>query len=673
MTAAPFKPVISDDGLPQWYTEEEIRHSDLPEVRYLIPDLLPVGLTILAAPPKVGKTFFAQQIEHYLSAQKPFLQYKPRTDSVRCLVIDLEGNAHITKKRSWGLQRQGDFSRIDYRHTPAGQYAAERLMWLDTVLTEAREQGDPYGYVRIDTLRLFLGPNPASRNAYDADNMNSRILNQICLAHGVAVLANTHLSKKSSDVDDWVERVTGSAGGPGGATGIWLLERTRGSSDGVLQTTSRDAEETEHPVRFVAGRWSFAGDITVEQARRTGVPRLILDYLAAHGPTRRSDLDQLANSETVGSALTRMRNDGDVDFRDSKWRLPEHQPHTMWTFGDEGQGDEQGGPATSTGQEEVAPPAATTLDQPADDPWPAEHPRGALARLKSAIGTVESRPCRPIPLIRKADRTQMPWFLAEVPSGQFSGGRHRWTRPDLDILFPQDARVVVLDRRASYPSAMSSVLVAPNQLIHTGASPMAGRAGVFKVTVAPFETHGAIGHPLGVDAERANGRPFHVTGPAIQLMTKLGIDYMIEDSWTGKPTSNLFEDWYKWVRDVRADLAEHPERLAEFKAETSRAIRLIWPKTRESGIWRPDWHQAIHAEANIRHWKKAYLPVMEAGDVLLSMANTDETVWLLPPHADDEWLPSGYVAGPGFGHVSVKARMTLAEWTATKDRRRGDG
>jgi hypothetical protein len=225
--------------------------------------------------------------------------------------------------------------------------------------------------------------------------------------------------------------------------------------------------------------------------------------------------------------------------------------------------------------------------------------------------------------------------------------------------------VAVLDRNGSYPSAMSSVPVAPNKLTHTGplgTDTVARKilAGLFQIAVPAWD-ESKVPHPLGRAAEVPDGELIWITGSHLELLDKLAADGRMPvvdvlDSWTGRRNSSLFERFYKWTKTVREQTAglDEDTRTAA-KRSISTAIRSLHPKQARSPFWRPDWHKAVVAQASVRHWITADRAV-QGGAVLLSIGSVDEVAFAVP--ADDVaprlWVPTPYRIGAGFGQVKHK-------------------
>lgn len=240
-----------------------------------------------------------------------------------------------------------------------------------------------------------------------------------------------------------------------------------------------------------------------------------------------------------------------------------------------------------------------------------------------------------------------------------SGGEHRWSR--LESMDPQEifgGILVTVDRNGSYPSACSSVPVAPAMLTRTGPLESRGAsAGLFYVTVPEWEDE-TIGHPLGIIADGRAKRAW-ISTPHMILLDQLAAAgtiprVAIHDSWTGRSNSNLFAPFYREYRDARAAATGDEAATAALKKYMGIALQLLWPDEAQSPFYRPDWRVAIVAEAAVRHWLKAYTAVAQ-GAVLVSMRTVDEATFLTPAGL----VPSPYVLGTGFGQVKVKPQSAV--------------
>jgi hypothetical protein len=272
----------------------------------------------------------------------------------------------------------------------------------------------------------------------------------------------------------------------------------------------------------------------------------------------------------------------------------------------------------------------------------------------------------PLWFIRRADRDSGPWPAAVLADRSVESG-FRWS-----LLAAGDCggysptRIVVpFDRGQSFPAACSSVPVAPNKLTHHGALDQNpkdagehGLAGVCEVIVPAWEHEARIGHPLGRKA--VPGERLWVPSGQVELLWKLFEAGQISrplvvDSWLGRRTTGLFDDYARAVREARHQYADDPEGTAGVKFMASVALRKLYPVSKPGPWWRPDWRAAIVAEASTRLWAVAWRAV-QAGATLVQVGNTDQVAYLLPEGEDPAgWAPPGYKLGrePGTYHAGV--------------------
>lgn len=631
------------------YGEDEVRAAELPERSYRIEGMLPLGLTVLVAPPKIGKSWIAQQIEHFLSAGLPFLG-RPAPAPVNTLVIDLEGDAYLTRERSLHLAPDlapERFARIVYVHRgrlPEGGFL-ERAGWLDDELRFYRDAGYPIGHVRVDTLRDFIGSKNPGENAYDSDKGKVTRLNQLALRYDVSLLA-LHHTNNSESTSDRYDAINGSTGAiMGGAACAWILSRPQRARDGVLHGVGRSVRDFELALEFAEGRWRVSETITASQARRTGTPRAVLDLLQDDPGATRARLEAVLtdhSASAINSALHRLQREGDIVRWDSGYYLAGTQPGA-------------GEPAEQVELElEDRAPAPTS---PAPAPRTRRERRARPDDPYAALIDSVKRTRVPTVLDVRAHERRMPWTAAAV----VLGGAHRW-RAELE---DDDGRgdVLELDRRGSFPSAMSSVPVAGPELEHYGPmpdGPARGLAGIYRVQAPAWEDR-RIGHPLGwlTDAHRDDDGAVWLTDPHVRLLRRLELEAPILDAWVGPSSEGLFRRFSEWCATERDRLADQADELAELKVAIGRAVQMLHA-TPEGAFWRPDWLAAVKAEARVRHWLKAW-KATELGVRVLALQREDEVHVQVAAGGD---VPAPFEVGPRFGQVSLKRRVSLEQWRA---------
>jgi uncharacterized Zn finger protein (UPF0148 family) len=672
-------------NLPTSFTISQARAADLGEHPRLLDGLLYVGLTVLFSPPGLGKSMLSAAVEEHLAYGRPFGPWAPERP-YRCMVVDLEGDMRLAAERSltntpWGLL-PSDHGRpvpadIEYETEWAGTEFVERLARLEARLQAAADQGQPYAYVRIDTMRLFIGSKPHGVNAYDFDAFCLRALNRVALRYRVAMVVVHHTNKAGE--------VSGSTGVAGSALVVIHLKRNPDNDDEcVLQS---EKVRVDAPFRYALmmddrGRWEFTDAISPTQAQLTGTKRAIVDVLTSRGPRVLADLRDalpLYNNNTIKAALRRLSHEGIAAYRHGRWELAQDviadhpacsvcgMPMDVYERGQTRHPGCHTVPEQQTAWagEEPAPAAEQLHDDDQEheeehDQEDDDHPESRRFNgYAEMIHSFEKSRMKPMLRIVKEEREGAPWRLI---TEQMDGAHQTksWTGP-----MPEEGLLAVLDRNGSFPSACSSVPVAANKLTHSGelGADVAARkslAGIFQVTVPEWPELDRTPHPLGRLARV--GERVWVSSPHMEHLDKLAAAgrlplLEVHDSWTGRRGTSLFERFYAWAKMLREQTAGADEATrVEAKQAISKAIRALYPKQMRSPFWRPDWNIAIRAEASVRHWITADRAV-QGGAVLIGLGFTDEAVFAVPADVADPtgWVPDPYRIGPGFGQVKHKS------------------
>jgi hypothetical protein len=255
-------------------TASELMQKDFPLPRWAVEPILPEGLTILAGPPKVGKSWLALTLSLAVATGgKALGVYQASQGEV--LYLALEDN-HRRLKDRMSMLADGNhgidsgnlkLSCLIQRYDKGGLQELDG--WLD---------GHPgCRLVIIDTLGRFSPAPNARMNAYDNDYRVLAKMQTLAITRQVALVFITHLRKQPST--DSLEQVMGSTGITGAADAIWVLKRGRGEGNGILTVTGRDIEEQELAVMFDKNtcQWTALGDAGKYQL---GKERLrIIEYL----------------------------------------------------------------------------------------------------------------------------------------------------------------------------------------------------------------------------------------------------------------------------------------------------------------------------------------------------------------------------------------------------------
>ncbi len=281
-------PHILQRSKKRW-TVAELLAADFPEPTWLVPGILPTGLTLLAGRPKVGKSWLALQIAHAKGIGGEV--FGAAVDKGRVLFLALEDSPARLADRM-RLQRWPGDADVQFQN-------ACSVAELGAIL-----ERDHFDLVVIDTFsRLFVD---VDQDDVSATTKALGQLQELAQAGNFSVLLLDH-HRKGADGDAVLD-VLGSTGKSAVADTICGLFRHRGERDATFRTVSRDCEEVELTLRFGRdlGLWSV-----VDYGERCPQTGAIIDALEQQpdtisGLARRLNLSKA----TVSRACAELHNAG---------------------------------------------------------------------------------------------------------------------------------------------------------------------------------------------------------------------------------------------------------------------------------------------------------------------------------------------------------------------------
>lgn len=266
-------------------------------LRWTIQDLLPAGCYLLAARPKIGKSWMALQFGVVVTEGGVTLGKQAIKGAV--LGLFLEDNERRLQARllKYELGRFGDADLFFYetewpRVGEGGEQAIEA--WLRAT-PNAR-------LVIVDTLEKIRPRRTRNGSVYADDYAATLELKKLSDRYGVTILIIAHNKKGKSENDDPLELISGSMGLTGGCDGALIIERPRGQSDARFYVIGRDIEhepDEGYVIRFdkATCKWEMVGDAA----------------LLGNSAAQQSVIDSIRNAgrpltaEQVGKATRRNR------------------------------------------------------------------------------------------------------------------------------------------------------------------------------------------------------------------------------------------------------------------------------------------------------------------------------------------------------------------------------
>jgi hypothetical protein len=258
------------------WTAKELLAMEVPEPTWAVPGLIPAGVTLLAGPPKIGKSWMALGVSIATATGGAALG-KVDVEAGDVLYLALEDTPRRLKSRLRMMLPEGDPGpetlTLAIECPPLPQGGDERIAaWL--------EQHPEARLVVVDVFTRLRGPSQPSPS-YRADYEAVATFKTLADQYGVAILLVHHTRKM--EAEDFVDAVSGTAGLGAAADAVLVLRRARGKADAVLHVTGRDLQEATYALTFARalGTWELL-EGSVDQYTHADTRQKILDHVTEH-------------------------------------------------------------------------------------------------------------------------------------------------------------------------------------------------------------------------------------------------------------------------------------------------------------------------------------------------------------------------------------------------------
>lgn len=253
-------PTSSPTKLDKSFTAQDLLEQYFPDITYVVHKIIPEGLTMVVAAPKIGKSWMALGLAVANSNGSDAFGCIPTTASP-VLYMALEDGPRRLQSR---LHTLGVRS-ISPRLTFITDVAKEDM--LATIAEYMALHPGENPIVILDTLGKAMPPAIAGETQYERDYRVVGAL-KACADNnpGSSVIIVHHTRK--SDGADFVDAVSGTQGIAGAADTVLLLKRPRNQTQATLQVTSRDAAEGAYQLEMAGtGNWVLSGGSRESAAR----------------------------------------------------------------------------------------------------------------------------------------------------------------------------------------------------------------------------------------------------------------------------------------------------------------------------------------------------------------------------------------------------------------------
>lgn len=271
--------------------------ADLPPIQFIVNDLLPQGLFILAGSPKVGKSWLSLLLAHRVTSGSHLWGRKLQQGSVLYLALEDSLNRLQTRYKKYSA----DGSAALYFAIRASTLKDHLVPQVDSFIQNHPDTR----LVIVDTMQQVRGA-ATDKNPYVNDYNDMNILREITGKYDVALLLVTHTRKM--DDPDPLNRISGSTGLVGAVDGVFILEKEeRASNKARLTIANRDTDGHVFRLEFVPSscRWELLEEEIAEYREEPLFPflmALLADQASWEGTA--TDLCKLALEYDIGMEYT---------------------------------------------------------------------------------------------------------------------------------------------------------------------------------------------------------------------------------------------------------------------------------------------------------------------------------------------------------------------------------
>lgn len=274
---------------------QDLLDSPLANITWLVEELIPTGLVVLAGTPKVGKSWFCLWLAICVSTGQAFLDHA--TERAGVLYLCLEDTFGRIQNRLFHLV---DVANDDLRFA----IVADKLNNGLTVQLERYVSAQPTTrLVIIDTLQKVRVATGDS--VYASDYQDIGLLKAFADKNGLCILL-VHHTRKMGDEANIFNTISGSNGILGAADECLLLAKDA-MFDGkaTLAITGRDVDLAEYKLAFNDCRWQLVEQTSREELREREVPSCVmsvLDFMATRPGTWEGTATQLIADASLADA-----------------------------------------------------------------------------------------------------------------------------------------------------------------------------------------------------------------------------------------------------------------------------------------------------------------------------------------------------------------------------------
>lgn len=197
-------------------TSRELARLELPKLKWVLPGIIPEGLTLLAARPKKGKSWFALNLALAVATGGAFLDTQVPPGEV--LFLALEDNRYrMQSRQAIVLGHTDGVDNLEFC------LYSGKMPEAATAVASWIEAHPATRLVVVDTLAKVKRARKRDEGLYEHDYSALEPLKELADRYRIAIIVITHTNQAQQLADD-LDAVTGSSGTTGGVDNVLLMK-----------------------------------------------------------------------------------------------------------------------------------------------------------------------------------------------------------------------------------------------------------------------------------------------------------------------------------------------------------------------------------------------------------------------------------------------------------------
>lgn len=238
---------------PEINSGYDLMQLELKPIEFIVKDMLPVGLNLLASPPKFGKSWFALDLSLSVSSGTYFLGNETKASTVYYLA--LEDSKNRLQSRIKKLLGENNPSKDFYYGLEINTIDGGCIEQLEQVIKAL----PTCKLIIIDTLQYIRGTRGKTDGVYDYDYNTMKQLKRFADAHELSILVIHHTRKDTNPYDPFAN-ISGTNGITGACdTMMVFTKEERSSNQAKLSITGRDVEQQDLMLTMTDCKWICEG------------------------------------------------------------------------------------------------------------------------------------------------------------------------------------------------------------------------------------------------------------------------------------------------------------------------------------------------------------------------------------------------------------------------------